>query len=155
MIVVQTPLRVSFCGGGTDFEDYYAKAGGTVVSTAINLCVYAIIKERYDKQIYVNYSWKEIVDNVDDLEHALVREAMRLTGVKNGVEITTLADVTSEGSGLGSSSSFTVGMLHALYAFKGELPTRNASRTKPAKSKSMFLINPSASRTSTLPLTGD
>jgi len=123
MIVVQTPLRVSFAGGGTDFEDYYVKEGGAVVGTAINLSVYAILKERYDNRIYVNYSRKEIVDSIDALEHSLVREAMRLTGVSHGIEVTTLADVTSEGSGLGSSSSFTVGMLHSLYTYRGELPT--------------------------------
>jgi D-glycero-alpha-D-manno-heptose-7-phosphate kinase len=123
MIVVQTPLRVSFLGGGTDFEDFYCKEEGAVLSTAINLSVYIIVKERYDGYIYINYSRKEIVDSIDKLEHELAREALRLTGVKGGIEITTLADVTSEGSGLGSSSSFTVGMLHALYAYKGELPT--------------------------------
>ncbi len=123
MIVVQTPLRISFLGGGTDFEGFYSKEEGAVLSTAINLSVYIIVKRRFDGRIYVNYSRKEIVDNIDELEHELVREAMRLTGVRGGIEITTLADVTSEGSGLGSSSSFTVGMLHALYAYKGELPT--------------------------------
>jgi D-glycero-alpha-D-manno-heptose-7-phosphate kinase len=123
MIVVQTPLRISFLGGGTDLKDYYAKEGGAVLSTAISLCVYIIVKKRFDDKIYVNYSKKEIVDNVDSLEHELVREAMHLTGVRSGIEITTLADITSEGTGLGSSSSFTVGMLHALYAYQGELPT--------------------------------
>jgi len=123
MIVVQTPLRISFLGGGTDFEDYYVKEGGAVLSTGINLSVYVIVKERYDDYIYINYSKKEIVENVNRIEHELAREAMRMTGIEGGVEITTLADVTSEGSGLGSSSSFTVGMLHALYAYKGELPT--------------------------------
>jgi len=123
MIVVQTPLRISFLGGGTDFEDYYAREGGAVLSTAINLSVYIIVKERYDDFIYINYSRKEIVESVSKLDHDLAREAMRLVGIDRGVEITTLADVTSEGSGLGSSSSFTVGMLHALYAYKGELPT--------------------------------
>jgi len=123
MIIVQTPLRISFLGGGTDFEEFYSKQEGAVLSTAINLSVYIIVKERFDDFIYINYSKKEIVDNVDKLEHELAREALRLTGVQGGIEITTLADVTSEGSGLGSSSSFTVGMLHALYAYKGELPT--------------------------------
>lgn len=123
MIVVQTPLRISFLGGGTDFEDYYSREGGAVLSTAISLSVYIIVKERYDDLIYINYSRKEIVESVSKLDHELAREAMRLVGIDHGVEITTLADVTSEGSGLGSSSSFTVGMLHALYAYKGELPT--------------------------------
>jgi len=123
MIVVQTPLRVSFLGGGTDFEDFYSSYGGAVLSTAIDKCVFVIVKERFDDLIYVNYSRKEIVEDVDDLKHELVREAMKLTGVTKGVEITTLADIPSEGTGLGSSSSITVGLLQALYAYKGELKT--------------------------------
>jgi D-glycero-alpha-D-manno-heptose-7-phosphate kinase len=126
MIAVQTPLRVSFLGGGTDFEEFYQDHGGAVLSAAINKCVFIIVKERFDDLIYVNYSTKEIVDRFDKLQHELVREAMRITGVEKGVEITTLADVPSEGTGLGSSSSITVGLLHALYAYKGELKTAEA-----------------------------
>ena len=77
------------------------------------------MKQRFDDDIYVNYSKKEIVSRVEDLEHELVREAMRMTGVANGVEITTLADIPSAGSGLGSSSAVTVGLLHALFAYQG------------------------------------
>jgi len=123
MIVVQTPLRVSFLGGGTDFEDFYATNGGAVLSTAIDKCTFVIVKERFDDMIYVNYSKKEIVDKVDNLAHGLVREAMRMTGVDKGVEITTLADVPSEGTGLGSSSSITVGLLQALHAYQGKSAT--------------------------------
>jgi D-glycero-alpha-D-manno-heptose-7-phosphate kinase len=123
MIVVQTPLRVSFLGGGTDFEGFYRDHGGAVLSTSINKCVFIIVKERFDDLIYVNYSTKEVVDRFDKLQHELVREAMRMTGVQKGVEITTLADVPSEGTGLGSSSSVTVGLLHALHAYRGELKT--------------------------------
>lgn len=119
MIIVQTPLRLSFLGGGTDFEGFYSNRGGAVLSTAINKRVYIIIKERFDDMIYVNYSKKEIVNNIDELEHGLVREAMRITGVTKGVEITTLADIPSEGTGLGSSSAVTVGLLQALYAYQG------------------------------------
>ena len=123
MIVVQTPLRISFLGGGTDFEDFYLNHGGAVLSTAINKCVFVIVKERYDDMIYVNYSRKEIVDKVDDLEHELVREAMRLTEVTRGIEITTLSDVSAAGTGLGSSSSIIVALLQALYTYRGELKT--------------------------------
>ena len=127
MIISQTPLRLSFLGGGTDFADYYAShanaRGGAVVGVAIDKFIYVIVKERFDEKIYVNYSKKEIVDSVDDLEHDLVREAMRLTGVTHGVEITTLADVPSEGSGLGSSSAVTVGLLQALWTYQGETRT--------------------------------
>ncbi|MCL0092272.1 GHMP kinase [Dehalococcoidia bacterium] len=123
MIVVQVPLRISFLGGGTDFKEFYLNHGGTVLSTAIDKCVFVIIRERFDDMIYVNYSKKEIVDSLDKLEHELVREAMRITGVTKGVEITTLADVPASGTGLGSSSSITVGLLQALYTYRGELKT--------------------------------
>ncbi len=123
MIITQTPLRVSFAGGGTDFADFYEKHGGCVVSTAIDKFVYCVVKERFDDKIYVNYSKKEIVDSVDQLEHELVREAMRKIGVTKAVEISFLSDIPAEGSGLGSSSSVTVGVLNALHHFAGETPT--------------------------------
>jgi len=121
MIVVQTPLRISFVGGGTDFEDFYANYGGAVLSTAIDKCVFVIVKERYDDMICVNYMKRETVDRFDELKHELVREAMKVTGVEKGIEITTLADIPAEGTGLGSSSSITVGLLQALYAYRGEI----------------------------------
>ena len=123
MIVVKTPLRISFLGGGTDFPDYYRNHGGLVLSTAIDKYIYVIVKQRFDNMIYVNYSRKEIVENVDEIQHELVREAMQITGVKRGVEITTLADVPSSGTGLGSSSTVTVGLLQALYSYSGKLVT--------------------------------
>jgi D-glycero-alpha-D-manno-heptose-7-phosphate kinase len=129
MIITQTPLRISFAGGGTDFPDYYRQDTGRVLSTAIDKYLFVIVKERFDNRIYVNYSQKEIVDRIDDLQHELVREAMRKTGVLDGVEITTLADIPSEGSGLGSSSSITVGLLNALYAYQGEqVPAERLAR---------------------------
>jgi len=123
MIISQTPLRVSFAGGGTDFARYYRAHEGAVVSSAIDKYVFVVVVPRFDELIIVNYSKKETVENVRDLKHELVREAMLRTGVENGVEITTLADVPSEGSGLGSSSTVTVGLLHALYTYKGKLVT--------------------------------
>jgi len=118
MIITQTPLRIGLVGGGTDLPDYYLEHGGRVLNCAIDKYVYVIVKQRFDDEIYVNYSKKEIVSNVDDLEHELVREAMHMTGVSSGVEITMLADIPSSGSGLGSSSSITVGLLHALSAYR-------------------------------------
>jgi D-glycero-alpha-D-manno-heptose-7-phosphate kinase len=123
MIITQTPLRISLAGGGTDFPQYYERRGGAVLSTAIDKYVFVVLKERFDNKIYINYSKKEIADSVDEIQHDLVREAMRMTGVEMGVEITTLADIPSEGTGLGSSSSITVGLLNALYAYKGEQVT--------------------------------
>src|ERR1700685_3488266 len=119
MIITQTPLRIGLLGGGTDLPDYYRKDGGRVLNCAIDKYIYVIVKERFDDEIYVNYSKKEIVSKVEDLEHELVREAMLMTGVISGVEITTLADIPSTGSGLGSSSAVTVGLLHALFAYRG------------------------------------
>jgi D-glycero-alpha-D-manno-heptose-7-phosphate kinase len=119
MIITQTPLRIGLLGGGTDLPDYYRPHGGRVLNAAIDKYIYVIVKERFDEEIYINYSKKEIVSKVDDIEHELVREAMLMTGVHQGVEITTLADIPSAGSGLGSSSAVTVGLLHALYAYTG------------------------------------
>jgi len=129
LIITQTPLRISFAGGGTDFAGFYLQETGRVLSTAIDKYLFVIVKERFDNKIYVNYSQKEIVDHIDDLHHELVREAMRKTGVVEGVEITTLADIPSEGSGLGSSSSLTVGLLNALYTYCGEqVPAERLAR---------------------------
>jgi D-glycero-alpha-D-manno-heptose-7-phosphate kinase len=120
MIISQTPLRIGLLGGGTDLPGYYREHGGRVLNCAIDKYVYVIVKQRFDNDIYVNYSKKEIVSRVDDLEHELVREAMHMAGVANGVEITTLADIPSGGgSGLGSSSAVTVGLLQALFAYQG------------------------------------
>jgi D-glycero-alpha-D-manno-heptose-7-phosphate kinase len=119
MIVTQTPLRIGLLGGGTDLPGYYTEHGGRVLNCAIDKYIYVIVKERFDEAIYLNYSRKEIVTRVEDVEHELVREAMLMSGVARGVEITTLADIPSEGSGLGSSSAVTVGLLHALLAYQG------------------------------------
>ena len=123
MIISQTPLRISFVGGGSDLKSFYHQEDGMVLSTAIDKYVYVIIKERFDDKIYINYSVKEIVDNVSQIKHQLVREAMKKVGIDKGVEITTLADVPSEGSGLGSSSTVTVGLLNALYNYVGKQVT--------------------------------
>src|SRR6201997_1246099 len=124
MIISQTPLRIGLLGGGTDLPGYYREHGGRVLNCALDKYVYVIVKQRFDNAIYVNYSKKEIVSRVDDLEHELVREAMHMAGVANGVEITTLADIPSGGgSGLGSSSAVTVGLLHALFAYRGRQVT--------------------------------
>ncbi|HZO08093.1 MAG TPA: GHMP kinase [Myxococcota bacterium] len=123
MIVTQTPLRVSLAGGATDLAAYYEEHEGFVVSTAIDKFAFVIVKERFDDEVYLNYMRKEIVSSVDAIQHELIREAMRITGVDRGVEVTLLSDIPSEGSGLGSSSSFSVGLLNAFYAYRGEQVT--------------------------------
>jgi D-glycero-alpha-D-manno-heptose-7-phosphate kinase len=124
MVITQTPLRISFAGGGTDFKEFWQEYTGAVVSSAIDKYVQVIIKQRFDDLIVLNYSDREIIDSVEEIRHDLIREAMKKTGVEKGVEITTLADIPSEGSGLGSSSSITVGLLHALYIYQGKLVTQ-------------------------------
>jgi D-glycero-alpha-D-manno-heptose-7-phosphate kinase len=119
MIITQTPLRISLLGGGSDFPDFYKRYGGCVLSMAIDKYIYCIVKKRFDNLIYVNYSKKEIVKNVDMVKHDLVREALKLTGIKDSIEISFLSDIPAAGSGLGSSSSVTVGVLHALYLYQG------------------------------------
>jgi len=121
MIISQTPLRISFAGGGTDFADFYTREDGCVVSSAIDKYIYVVVKERFDDKIRVGYSRTEMVDTVDEIEHELVRESLRKVGIQKGIEISTMADVPSEGSGLGSSSTVTIGLLNALYAYKGEI----------------------------------
>jgi D-glycero-alpha-D-manno-heptose-7-phosphate kinase len=123
MVITQTPLRISLAGGGSDFGEFYRDGAGEVISTAIDKYVFVIIKERFDDKIILNYSRKEIVDEVSEIKHELIREAMIKTKIKCGVEISTLADVPSEGSGLGSSSSLVVGLLNAMYIYQGEQVT--------------------------------
>lgn len=119
MIITQTPLRISFAGGGTDLSEFYSQHGGAVISSAIDKYIYVIVKQRFDSLIHLNWSKKETVESVDQIEHELIKEAMKKTGVLKGVEITTISDIPSEGSGLGSSSSVTVGLLQALYLYQG------------------------------------
>lgn len=118
MIITRTPLRVSFTGGGTDMADYYRINGGAVVSMAINKYIYITVNKKFDNAIRVSYSSTEIVDDVRELHHDLVREALHLAGITGGIEVTSIADIPS-GTGLGSSSSFTVGVLNALFTYTG------------------------------------
>jgi len=119
MIISRTPLRISFAGGGSDMPDFYRKYGGAVLSTAIDKYIYVNVNKKFDDGIRVSYSKTEEVERVDRIEHNLVRTALKLVRIDGGIEITTIADIPSKGTGLGSSSSFTVGLLHALNAFKG------------------------------------
>jgi D-glycero-alpha-D-manno-heptose-7-phosphate kinase len=120
MIISQTPLRMSFAGGGSDLPSFYNKFGGAVVSTAIDKFVYVGVNKRFDDSIRVSYSRTEEVRTVDEIEHNLVREALRMLDISGGIEITSIADIPSRGTGMGSSSSFGVGLLHALHAYRSE-----------------------------------
>lgn len=119
MIISRTPLRMSFVGGGSDLPVFYRKHGGAVVSTAINQFVYITVNRKFDEKIRVSYSKTEEASTVARIKHPLVRESMQLLKIDGGLEITSVADIPGRGSGLGSSSSFTVGLLHALHANAG------------------------------------
>lgn len=114
MIIVQTPLRVSFFGGGTDFPHYFQSEGGCVLTSAVDKYIFVTIKQRFDDLLRIGYTKTEMVESVDQIQHELIREALRLTGIEKGVEITTTGDIPA-GTGLGSSSTVTVGVLNAMY----------------------------------------
>lgn len=121
MIMSRTPLRITFVGGGTDIPSYYREYGpGAVVSASINKYIYVAVNKKFDSKIRVSYSVTEMVDTVDEIRHPTVREAMKLLGIDGGIEIVSISDIPSKGTGLGSSSTFLVGLLNALHAFKGE-----------------------------------
>ena len=120
MIISRTPLRISFAGGGSDLPAFYRHGPGAVVSTAINKYIYITVNKKFDNKIRASYSITEIVDSVDELKHELIREALKLVGLDGGIEITSISDIPSQGTGLGSSSTYTVGLLNALYAYAGQ-----------------------------------
>lgn len=124
MVITRTPFRVSFAGGGSDLRDYYtSRPYGAVVSAAIQAYMYIVIHPYFHDKIRIKYSCTEDVESVDEIRHPIVREALRKLSIGTGIEIASFADVPA-GTGLGSSSAFAVGLLHALYAFKGLEVTR-------------------------------
>ena len=121
IVVTRTPLRVSLFGGGTDLPDYYRAHGGRVLSLTIDKYVDVVVRCRWDRDILLGYAG-ERVSAVDEIAHPITRESMRVTGAGGGLEIASLSDAPTEGSGLGASSAFTVGLLHALLSIAGERP---------------------------------
>jgi D-glycero-alpha-D-manno-heptose-7-phosphate kinase len=120
MIISRTPLRISFAGGASDLPAFYQQEAGAVTSTSIDKYIYITVNEKFDNKIRASYSVTEIVDHLDELKHELIREALRLVGLDGGIEITSISDIPSQGTGLGSSSTYTVGLLKALYAYTGQ-----------------------------------
>lgn len=117
MIISRTPLRLSFAGGGTDLKAFYEVEPGAVIGTTIDKYIYIAVNQPLDETIKVSYWKTEIVDSVDHVEHSIAREALKLTGLTGRIEVVSVSDVPP-GTGLGSSGSFTVGLLNALYAHK-------------------------------------
>ncbi len=124
MIITKTPLRIGFVGGGTDIPEYYRNYGGMLVSAAINKYIYIIVNKKFDNEIRISYSKTEIVKTVNEIEHPLIREALKLLDIDGGIEILSISDIPSNGTGLGSSSTFLVGLLNALHAYKAEFVSR-------------------------------
>ena len=121
MLISRTPVRASFCGGGTDLAAFYQNHpdGGAVTSLAMARYLYVTVNPRFDNSIRISYSSMEFVDDINEIQHELVREAMKSTGVTHGIEVTTIADIPSRGTGLGSSSAVTIGPLNALSSLAG------------------------------------
>lgn len=125
MIISRTPLRASFFGGGSDLGDYYRNSDsgyGAALSTAIGMYIYITVNKKFDDQIRISYSKTEIVDCVDQIEHNIIREALKIAGIEKGIEIVYMGDVPlgSAGVGLASSSALAVGVLNALFAYQGQ-----------------------------------
>jgi len=119
MILSRTPLRISFAGGGTDLPAFYRKEPGCVVSSTIDKYVYIAVNRKFDGKVRASYSVTEIVEEARELRHELIRNALELVGLTRAIEVVSISDVPSEGSGLGASSAYTVGLLNALYAHQG------------------------------------
>ena len=124
MVISKTPLLASFFGGGTDFKDYYENTligYGSVVSTTLDMYVYIMVNKRFDDQIRISYRIQELVDQVDKIQHNIIREALKIAGIEKGIDIVYSADIpiSSSGVGLASSSALAVGVLNALFAYKG------------------------------------
>jgi D-glycero-alpha-D-manno-heptose-7-phosphate kinase len=122
MILTKTPFRISFAGGGSDLPGFYRRRTGVVVSTTIDKSMYIAIHPYFHDKIRIKYSRTEDVSSAAEVEHPLVRECLQMVGIERGMEIASFADVPA-GTGMGSSSAFTVGLLHALQELAGVKPT--------------------------------
>ncbi len=120
MILSRTPLRMSFVGGGSDLLAYYQDEVGAVLSTSIDKYMYVCVNKKFDGRIRLSYSKTEDVQSYNAIEHPLVREALSMLRIECGIEIASMADIPSKGSGLGSSSSYTVGLLNALFTYRNQ-----------------------------------
>ncbi len=123
MIISKTPIRISFLGGGTDYPDYFLHHGGMTLATSIDKYSYVTVKELrdlFDYKIRIGYSKTELVGSVEEIQHPAVKACLQFMEIPEGIEIHYIGDLPAR-TGLGSSSSFTVGLLHSLHAYKGEL----------------------------------
>lgn len=142
MIITKAPFRISFAGGGSDLPSFYKINGyGAVVSTTIDKYMYIMLHPYFHDKIRIKYSKLEDVDDIKDIIHPIVREALRLVKLEKGVEIASIADVPA-GTGLGSSSSFTVSLLHALYAYRSKYVSKESLAEQACKIEIEILKEP-------------
>jgi D-glycero-alpha-D-manno-heptose-7-phosphate kinase len=123
MIISRTPFRVSFVGGGTDIREFYGKQAGAVVSCAIDKYMYICVSPNFHKKWKVSYSQTEYADSIGEIKHDIVRETLKLLDIKDPLDIVSISDMPG-GSGIGSSSAYTVGLLNALFAYKRQTVTK-------------------------------
>ena len=124
MIISKTPFRMSFVGGGTDAPAFYREEIGAVVSTSIDKYMYIAVNRKFDERLRISYSRTEEVETPQQVAHPLVRHALDVAGIDGGIEIASMADIPSRGTGLGSSSAYTVGLLNALFAYRNEYASK-------------------------------
>jgi D-glycero-alpha-D-manno-heptose-7-phosphate kinase len=124
MIISRTPLRVTLGGGGTDLPSYYSESGGFLIAAAITKYIYVAVHDNFEPDILLKYAAIERVRAIQEIKHPLIREALSLVGINKHIEITSMADIPA-GTGLGSSGSFTVGLLKALYAYERRLASNH------------------------------
>ncbi len=134
MIITRTPFRISFAGGGTDLREFYSQESGRVISTSIDKYIYVVIKRQLgivERKYRINWSQVEFKDKIEDIEHPIVKEALKFFKVDFPIEITTFSDIPGQ-TGLGSSSSFAVGLVNALHALRGEMVTKHTLASEAA-----------------------
>lgn len=116
---------MSFAGGGSDLPSYYREKGGAVLSTSIDKYMYVTVNKKFDDDIRLSYSITENESSIQQIKHPIVRNALEVLDIQGGIEITSISDISSKGSGLGSSSSYTVALLHALFEYQGKFVSKN------------------------------
>ena len=126
MVISKTPLRMSFTGGGSDLAGFYRRFGGAVVSSTFSKYIYITVNRRFSPDIRASYSVTEYARSPSGIKHELIRESLKLAGINKQIEITSIGDVPSKGTGLGSSSAYTVGLLNALTAYKGQYSSKES-----------------------------
>jgi len=144
MIVSKTPFRISFAGGGTDLRSFYSREAGQVLSTSIDKYIWVTVKRQIgivERRYKINWSRQEFVDRIEDIEHPIVREALKLMEIDFAIEISIYADIPA-GTGVGSSSTFTVGLLHTLFALQGRMASKESLASMAANIEVNILKRP-------------